>query len=98
LLISAFFQWEYPVADDRGGRPADFQNFPKFIANLKSALDHNSASRNGLTITIPASYWYLQNFDIVELVKYVDWFNIMTYDLHGTWDKGNKWLGAFLNA
>lgn len=22
----------------------------------------------------------------------------MTYDLHGTWDKGNKWLGAFLNS
>lgn len=22
----------------------------------------------------------------------------MSYDLHGTWDKGNKWLGAFLNG
>jgi GH18 family chitinase len=23
---------------------------------------------------------------------------MMTYDLHGLWDKGNKWLGAFLNG
>lgn len=22
----------------------------------------------------------------------------MSYDLHGLWDKGNKWLGAFLNS
>lgn len=28
---------------------------------------------------------YLQNFDIVALEKLVDWFNVMTYDLHGTW-------------
>lgn len=22
----------------------------------------------------------------------------MSYDMHGTWDQGNKWTGAFLNA
>ena len=27
----------------------------------------------------------MQNFDIVNLEKTVDWFNVMTYDLHGTW-------------
>lgn len=27
----------------------------------------------------------MQNFDIVKLEKIVDWFNVMTYDLHGTW-------------
>ncbi|KAH6699690.1 chitinase [Leptodontidium sp. MPI-SDFR-AT-0119] len=89
--------WEYPGADDRSGRPTDFANFPKFMANLKSSLKA-TGGRDGLTITIPASYWYLQHFDIKNLVKSVDWFNIMTYDLHGTWDKGNKWLGNFLNA
>ncbi|KAF7137044.1 hypothetical protein CNMCM5793_006895 [Aspergillus hiratsukae] len=87
--------WEYPVADDRSGRPEDFKNFPKFLANLKKALKA-SGGRDGLSITLPASYWYLQHFDIVELVKHVDWFNMMTYDLHGTWDKGNKWLGEYL--
>jgi hypothetical protein len=29
----------------------------------------------------PASYWYLRGFDIVNLEQYLDWFNIMTYDI-----------------
>ncbi|CAN9123838.1 unnamed protein product [Alternaria alternata] len=85
---------EYPVAEDRSGREVDFDNFPKFMSRLKQAL--TSASK-GLTITLPASYWYLQHFDLVNLEKSVDWFNIMSYDLHGTWDKGNKWTGNVLN-
>lgn len=24
-------------------------------------------------------------------------FNILSYNLHGTWDKGNQWTGEFLN-
>ena len=27
----------------------------------------------------------MQNFDIKALADIVDWFNVMTYDLHGTW-------------
>lgn len=89
--------WEYPAADDRNGRAEDFTNFPIFIHNLKTALK-GTGGRDGLSITLPASYWYLQHFDIKKLVNDVDWFNIMSYDLHGTWDKGNKWTGAYLNA
>jgi chitinase len=44
--------WEYPEAPDRSGRGV---NFPKMIANLKSALK-SSGGRDGLSITIPASY------------------------------------------
>jgi chitinase len=29
----------------------------------------------------PASYWYLKGFDIVKMEKYLDWFNMMTYDI-----------------
>lgn len=89
--------WEYPAADDRSGRPEDFANFPKFIANLKRALQ-GTGGRDGLSVTLPASYWYLQHFDIQNLAKNVDYFNVMSYDLHGTWDKGNKWTGAFLDS
>ncbi|PGH27694.1 hypothetical protein AJ80_00709 [Polytolypa hystricis UAMH7299] len=88
--------WEYPVAEDRSGRPEDFANFPIFLKNLKTAL-RGTGGRDGLTITLPASYWYLQHFDIQKM-KHVDFFNIMSYDLHGTWDQGNQWTGAFLNA
>ncbi|KGO56945.1 Chitinase II [Penicillium expansum] len=89
--------WEYPEATDRNGRPEDFKNFPKFIANLRKALDH-TGGRNGISITLPASYWYLQHFDVKALAKSVSFFNIMSYDLHGTWDLGNKWTGGYLNA
>jgi chitinase len=46
-----------------------------------------TSGRNGLTITLPTSYWYLQHFDVVKLMESVDWFNIMSYDLHGKWDQ-----------
>lgn len=95
MWYSVDLDWEYPVAEDRSGREVDFANFPKFMARLKDSL---SSGGKGISITLPASYWYLQHFDIVQLQKSVNWFNIMSYDLHGTWDKGNRWTGNFLNA
>ncbi|OOQ88035.1 hypothetical protein PEBR_14680 [Penicillium brasilianum] len=79
--------WEYPVDTDRGGSTDDYKNFPKFMAALKKAL-RGTGGRDGLTVTLPASYWYLQHFDLDELAKHVDYFNVMSYDLHGLWDKG----------
>lgn len=90
--------WEYPAADDRAGRPADFENFPIFIRNLKTALATSSGGRNGLTLTLPVSYWYLRHFDIVKLQDSVEFFNIMSYDLHGTWDEGKDWTQPWLNS
>ncbi|KAL6364312.1 hypothetical protein LRP88_02231 [Fusarium phalaenopsidis] len=78
------------------GRKEDYANFPKFIANLKKAL--KSSGHDELSLTLPASYWYLQYFDIVRLEPHVDFFNMMTYDLHGTWDKPIKSIGSYLNA
>ncbi|GKZ76116.1 hypothetical protein AnigIFM56816_005091 [Aspergillus niger] len=89
--------WEYPVDSDRSGRKEDFQNFPKFMLNLKNALK-GTGGRDELSLTLPTSYWYLRNFDIKALAKSVDYFNYMSYDLHGTWDKGNKWTGEYLDA
>lgn len=37
----------------------------------------------GLSVTLPTSYWYLQHFDMEGMAKLVDWFNLMSYDLHG---------------
>lgn len=89
--------WEYPAADDRSGRLEDYANLPTFMANLKNALI-STGGRDELSITLPASYWYLQHFDIEKLSSIVDYFNYMSYDLHGTWDKGNVWTGAFLDS
>ncbi|KAL5351063.1 hypothetical protein ACLOAV_004638 [Pseudogymnoascus australis] len=44
--------WEYPVAEDRHGRPEDYKNI----------------------------------------------FNIMSYDMHGSWDIDNEWIGPWANS
>jgi chitinase len=52
----------------------------------------------GVCLALPASYWYLQNFDIVALESTVDWFNFMSYDMHGSWDIKNEWTGPWANS
>ncbi|KAF2275570.1 glycoside hydrolase, partial [Westerdykella ornata] len=92
--------WEYPVADDRSGRKEDYDNFTNFIKRFRQRLGlfGGLLKTQGISLTLPASLWYLQHFDIVALQKHVDWFNVMTYDMHGAWDILNKWTGPFVNA
>ncbi|KAH7205685.1 hypothetical protein BKA60DRAFT_624617 [Fusarium oxysporum] len=53
--------WEYPIDTNRGSQVVNFANFPKFIERLKSIMD---AANKGLSITLPALYWYLRQLDI----------------------------------
>ncbi|RAL14759.1 chitinase [Aspergillus homomorphus CBS 101889] len=81
--------WEYPVSEDHGGRAGDFVNFVTLLQRLRKRLNQSGRSY-GVSITLPASYWYLRGFDIANLERYVDFFNVMTYDIHGTWDTMNR--------
>ncbi|KAJ2907324.1 hypothetical protein MKZ38_003180 [Zalerion maritima] len=114
--------WEYPVADDRSGKPEDFENLVTFLGRLREALN-NSGRLFGLTITLvsaeaqtshqgprrsekgtdklvpslrvqPASYWYMRHFDIQQIEPIVDWYNMMTYDIHGVWDANVDAIGS----
>jgi GH18 family chitinase len=67
------------------------------MANLKKALKA-SRGRDSLSITLPASYWYLQHFNIAKLEGSVNFFNIMSYNLHGAWDGHSKWMEPQLNS
>ncbi|KAF2000150.1 glycoside hydrolase family 18 protein, partial [Amniculicola lignicola CBS 123094] len=80
--------WEYPGAPDRGGKPEDTANFTKLMKALRQAFN-GSPRELGLSFTIPSSYWYLKWFDMPGLLKYADWTNLMSYDLHGVWDRNN---------
>ncbi|KAK1752214.1 hypothetical protein QBC47DRAFT_433206 [Echria macrotheca] len=84
--------WEYPGADDRGGTPADTENFVLLMKTLRQTFNA-SPRKLGITFTIPSSFWYLRWFDMPGLLKYADWANLMSYDLHGTWDANNP-IGA----
>ncbi|EXL80397.1 chitinase [Fusarium oxysporum f. sp. conglutinans race 2 54008] len=89
--------WEYPVAEERGGIEEDFENYVNLLARLRKRLN-SSGRKYGLTLTLPASYWYLKGFDIVNMERYLDWFNIMTYDIHGVWDENIESLGPYAHA
>lgn len=81
------------MAPERGGSPADYANFVSLAQNLRAAMD-KSGHHFGLTATAPSSHWYMQHFDIVNLSQTLDWINVMTYDLHGTWDATDPSIGA----
>ncbi|KAK4982525.1 hypothetical protein LTR50_007700 [Elasticomyces elasticus] len=89
--------WEYPKASDRGGAPADTDNYVLLMSEIRDAFDQVNPGWEA-TITVPTSYWYLRGFDIARLQKYVSWFNVMSYDLHGMWDQHNKFTGPYLEG
>ncbi|KXJ88347.1 chitinase [Microdochium bolleyi] len=89
--------WEYPVAEDRGGVEADFKNFVVLMRRMREHLNR-SGRKFGVSLTLPASYWYLRGFDIVGLEPHVDFFNVMTYDIHGTWDSTVRSMGPYAFA
>ena len=72
--------WEYPGAGDRGGSPIDTPNYTLLLETMY-AYFAASNSGYGISFTAPTSYWYLQHFDIGQMYQYVNWVNLMTYDL-----------------
>ncbi len=84
--------WEYPAAPDifAGGQPIgqkdDGIGYLKFLTVLKQKL---AADGRSLSISAPASFWYLKPFPIDRMAQAVDYIVFMTYDLHGQWDYDN---------
>lgn len=83
--------WEYPVSGGlQNGRPEDKRNFTLLMQKLREKLD--AAGREDgknylLTIASGAGPNYLQNTEMGQVVQYLDWVNIMTYDFHGAWEQ-----------
>lgn len=71
------FDWEYPGAPDRGGKPDDGKNFVLLLKELKDAIALQPIEYT-VSFTVPTSYWYLQLFDL-KAVDHVDWINVMSY-------------------
>lgn len=84
--------WEYPVS---GGlptnirHPEDRRNFTLLLQSLREALDAQSAADGRhylLTIAGSSGSYYPLNTELSLIHPYLDFANIMTYDIHGTWD------------
>ena len=86
--------YEYPTAEDRGGSPEDTENYLKLVREMRTEFGTNYL----ITIAAPASYWYLRHFKIGEMSQHLDFINVMTYDIHGVWDRDIKSLGPYVKS
>lgn len=85
--------WEYPVSGGQPGvihRPKDKENFTLLLQAIRDALDRQER-RDGkdyvLTIAGAAGSGYLSNIQPQAVAEIVDHVFLMTYDIHGPWDK-----------
>ena len=70
--------WEYPENN------VEKNNLNLLVYEMDSIFyQHNNDLL--ITMAIPASGWKGQWFDFNFLKNYVDFFNVMTYDYHGSW-------------
>ncbi|WP_078379833.1 glycosyl hydrolase family 18 protein [Sutcliffiella halmapala] len=84
--------WEYPVSGGAPGnknRPEDKQNYTLLLKKIRETLDAQS-KKDGkeylLTIAAGASKNHAANMELGILHQYVDYVQLMTYDIHGEWD------------
>lgn len=81
--------WEYPVNHPKG-RKEDKQNFTLLLEAIRKALDLAGKEDNKtylLTAALGASTTHLYNIEAGKIVPLLDWFNLMTYDYNGFWQK-----------
>ncbi|XP_065561191.1 LOW QUALITY PROTEIN: probable chitinase 10 [Artemia franciscana] len=77
--------WEYPGATDRQGTYADKENFARLCEEMSEEF-----RPKGLLLSAavsPAIFRVNEGYDVPRLGKALDFINVMTYDLHGSWDR-----------
>jgi chitinase len=79
--------WEHPVntgipiEPTRTRHPEDRLDYVLLLKAFRSALDH--AQRQGLLLTAATAGYYdhLADFDLPAMAEYLNWFNLMIYDM-----------------
>jgi chitinase len=78
--------WEYPVGGGLyPGVPEDKHNFTLLLEEFRgqlTALEKETGRTYLLTIAAPAGADQMQNLELEEIYKSLDWINLMTYDFH----------------
>jgi len=83
--------WEYPVEGGLAGNhnsSLDKQNFTLLLQKIRELLDFQSSIDGNdylLTVATTASSIYVENIEVNLIHNYLDWINLMSYDLHGPW-------------
>ncbi|WP_328860645.1 glycosyl hydrolase family 18 protein [Streptomyces sp. NBC_00306] len=86
--------WEYPGS--AGGHlgnhygPEDKTNFTLLLAEFRKQLNEYGTAHGGkkylLTAAMPAGQDKIKYIETDKVGAYLDYANIMTYDMHGAWD------------
>lgn len=96
--------YEYATSNNGAGNPMDewiagpnrgklWAGYEALMKTLRAKLDAASKQDGKhymLTIAAPASGWLLRGQEFYQVSKYLDYVNIMSYDLHGAW---NNYVG-----
>ncbi|HCV02390.1 MAG TPA: glycoside hydrolase, partial [Pseudoalteromonas sp.] len=92
--------YEYPSSMNDSGHPDDFPisnarraglnaSYRVLMQKLREELDiagEKAGKHYLLTIASPSSGYLLRGMETFQSVKYLDYVNIMSYDLHGAWN------------
>lgn len=84
--------WEYPVGgglETNSKSPNDKENFTLLLKTIREKLnaqEEKDGKNYLLTIAAGASNYYIGNTEVDKFQNYVDYVNLMTYDIHGHWD------------
>jgi chitinase len=92
--------WEFPGVGD-GSRKEDEQNFTALMKEFRRQLDELSQQKKRsylLTAAVPAGPGMAQNYELTELSRVLDWFNLMTYDFSGAWSKETNFTAPLYRA
>lgn len=96
--------YEYPTTMKDAGNPLDWQlanarraglvkGYDALMKSLREKLDRAGAADGKhylLTVAAPSSGYLLRGMETFQMQKYLDYVNIMSYDLHGAW---NEYVG-----
>ncbi|MFI9546033.1 chitinase C-terminal domain-containing protein [Streptomyces sp. NPDC052016] len=96
--------YEYPTSMKDAGNPLDWslsnarraglvKGYAALMKTLREKLDRAGAADGKhylLSVAAPSSGYLLRGMETFQVQKYLDYVNIMSYDLHGAW---NEYVG-----
>lgn len=96
--------WEYPTGGGEPGnieRPEDPENFVLLLAELRAQLDAQAAKDGHhylLTIALGANGNAYEPLDWESILPSLDWINVMTYDMSGSWSTVTSFNAPLFNS
>ncbi len=109
-LDGADIDWEYPAsvrqpdlvdnANDQGTPDADASEKQTFTLLLKTLREHLAIASTQddkyyqLSAAVSAGFVNIENTEPLLYSQYLDFVNIMTYDMHGAWDTSTNHQSA----